>query len=85
MPRSPRNESLLEIAQDCFRAEWFQEFKQVHTSGRPRPMSSEDRAWGASLYVSRRAVKALGRSLTTMERVQVLELCRYELNRDGDG
>mgnify|MGYP007068341948 CR=1 FL=1 len=77
--------SLLEIAQDCFRAEWFREFKQVHASGRPGSMGPEDRAWGASLYVSRRAVKALGRSLTTMERVQVLELCRYELNRDGDG
>ncbi len=85
MPRSPRNESLLEIAQDCFRAEWFQEFKKVHTAGGSRTMDPEDMAWGASLYVSRRAVRALGRSLTAMERVQVLELCRYELSRDGDG
>jgi hypothetical protein len=72
-----------DLVNACFLTHWFKNFKREYSAGFQNTSKNEDAVWGAYVYVGRRVSRLLKRSLSLVERTQIMDQCICALEVTG--
>jgi hypothetical protein len=73
----------LDLVNASFLTRWFKKFKSEYSADLRNSPKIENVVWGAYVYVGRRVSRLLKRSLSLMERTQIMDMCLCALEVTG--